>query len=68
MRLAEGAWSGVKEWVSPVKVGLLEGELPRETKVRLGEKGGPPEVVRQEGTEEPAEGVRQRARKEAKGV
>lgn len=65
---AEGAWPGVKVWVSPVQVGLLEGELLRETKVRLREKEGRPEEVRQEGREEPAEGVRQRVRKEAKGM
>lgn len=42
--------------------------MPRETKVRLREKEGPPEEVTQEGREERAEGVRQRVRKEAKGM
>ena len=65
---AEGAWPGVKEWVSPVKVGLLEGELLRETRVRLREKEGSPEEVRQEGREERAEVVRQGVRKEARGM
>lgn len=65
---AEGAWPGVKEWVSPVKVGLLKGELLRETRVRLREKEGSPEEVRQEGREERAEVVRQGVRKEARGM
>ena len=65
---AEGAWPGVKEWVSPVKVGLLEGELLRETRVRLRENAGAPEEVRQEGREERAEVVRQGVRKAARGM
>lgn len=61
---SEGAKSG--EWVNPVKVGLLVGGLPRETKVRVKEKEGALEEVRQEGREELAEEARPGTREEAK--
>lgn len=63
---AEGAKS--EEWVNPVKVGLLVGALPKETEVRVKEKEGALEEVKQEGREELAEEARPGTREEAKDM